>query len=273
MTRTSFQAVLDATSAATSSMRTAIESGRRGSGQFGHNRSPGCFGGHRRVHRPGERARGGLPDRITERVDSRERLRGANARTDPGPDRRTHRHTRPAHGHPCADGNPSGNRVRDGGCSHPDCHAAATRDTLPQRPPRRQARFRPTPTPSPTIEPSPSASEPPSPDDEGSGLLPWILVLGAGGLGAAIVVLWYANRNDEGEPPDDLGTPPDDFGDVPPPTGACRGGKPATGDASTVSADPADLASALTDRPARGGGAEGGIRTHDRRFTKPLLYP
>jgi hypothetical protein len=86
----------------------------------------------------------------------------------------------------------------------------------------------PTPTPSPTPSPSPSpsalasasgsASAEPSPspsgepDDETGGLLPWIIVLGLLGAGAAAVVLWYTQRN---QPPTDgeLGGPE---GGVPP---------------------------------------------------------
>ena len=116
---------------------------------------------------------------------------------------------------------------------------AATPTAAPTATPAPTPTPTPTPTPSPvrrtlspTIEPSPTASEPPSPDDEGSGLLPWILVLGAGGLGAAIVVLWYMNRDEEGEtPPDDLGGPDDGTGsddattvtpEVPPPAAPRR---------------------------------------------------
>jgi hypothetical protein len=80
----------------------------------------------------------------------------------------------------------------------------------------------PTPTPSPTPTPTPSlpssASASPSesaepsaapsgePDDETGGLLPWILILGLLGAGAAAVVVWYTQRN---QPPTDgdLGGP------------------------------------------------------------------
>jgi hypothetical protein len=82
----------------------------------------------------------------------------------------------------------------------------------------------PSPTPTPTPSPSPSASatasesaEPsaaPSgePDDEGGGFLPWIIILGLLGTGAAAVVVWYTQRN---QPPTDgdLGGP--DTGSAP----------------------------------------------------------
>jgi hypothetical protein len=72
----------------------------------------------------------------------------------------------------------------------------------------------PSPTPTPTPSPTPSASatasesaEPsaaPSgePDDETGGFLPWIIILGLLGAGAAAVVVWYTQRN---QPPTDGG--------------------------------------------------------------------
>jgi outer membrane biosynthesis protein TonB len=88
-----------------------------------------------------------------------------------------------------------------------------------------------TPSPTPTPSPSPSASasasasesaEPsaaPSgePDDGTGGLLPWIIILGLLGTGAAAVVIWYTQRN---QPPTDgdLGGP--DTGPVTGPAGS-----------------------------------------------------
>lgn len=72
----------------------------------------------------------------------------------------------------------------------------------------------PTPTPSESATASASASAEPSPspsaapDDAGGGLLPWIIILGLLGTGAAAVVLWYNQRN-QPPPTDGLGGPTD----------------------------------------------------------------
>jgi hypothetical protein len=102
----------------------------------------------------------------------------------------------------------------------------ATPTPVPATPTPVPATSSPTPTPSPTPSPSPSPSasatasesaEPsaaPSgePDDETGGLLPWIIILGLLGTGAAAVVVWYTQRN---QPPTDgdLGGP--DTGSAP----------------------------------------------------------
>jgi hypothetical protein len=89
----------------------------------------------------------------------------------------------------------------------------------------------PTATPSPSASQSQSASPEPSPspsgegDDQGGGLLPWIILLGLLGTGAAAVVLWYNQRN---QPPSDTLGGPDDL-EVPPtgpPTGPPPPGPP-----------------------------------------------
>ncbi len=113
----------------------------------------------------------------------------------------------------------------------PEATATAAATTAPTAVPTAV----PTATPSPTPTPSPSASasasasgsgspEPsPSPsaepDDEQGGLLPWIIILGLLGTGAAAIVLWYTNRNEP--PPDDGMTGADDPGSMgaPPPAG------------------------------------------------------
>jgi hypothetical protein len=104
--------------------------------------------------------------------------------------------------------------------------APATPTPVPATPTPVPATPTATPSPTPTPSPSPSASasasasesaEPsasPSgePDDETGGLLPWIIILGLLGAGAAAVVVWYTQRN---QPPTDgdLGGPE---GGVPP---------------------------------------------------------
>ena len=101
----------------------------------------------------------------------------------------------------------------------------------------------PTATPSPSLSPSASPSESASPepspspsgegDDEGGGLLPWIIVLGLLGTGAAAVVLWYNQRNqpptDTLGGPDDLEVPPTGPPAGPPPPAAPPPGAPPPG--------------------------------------------
>ena len=226
--RASFQGVLDATSSASSSLRSAIAAGDEGevslalTGLSAVSVAISAFTGL---------VNGVIGEGCPGASASASASAAATIEPTPTlePDPRPHGDTRPAHRdtgtdrHARAYGHATGIRDRDARGSYANCrsdgHAGA--DSTPRQPrhPARSDRNRS----SPTIEPSPTASEPPSPDDEGSGLLPWILVLGAGGLGAAAIVLWYMNRDEEGEPPDDLGTPPDDLGGpeaVPGPEGA-----------------------------------------------------